>query len=437
MFDYKLARVEKLLFRLYSQGFFERKRVYLFGVSENTRQIIRILRTYRIEPEGVLDNDRIKQGTYCSGIPVGAVKREKDIGNPENVYIVYSLYWQEMTAQLEEEGVKKKNILMLYKEETLWECFYQAAEGKRIYGRLTARYGRIPVFLCPYTGTGDIYLIGAFWRQYIEKMKISDYVFLVISKACEKTAELFGIKNIVRLDNKIKSEYLIRYSMLCPERGKLTILNDSWVQVHTNPLGWLRGYKGLEFMELFRKFVFDLPDTARPEHPAFRNRDREVEEFFRTNQLEEKNTVILSPYSNTLADLPDRFWSRVAKALKGLGFVVCTNSSGETEPAAEGTVPVFFPLNHAPQIIEKAGYFIGIRSGLCDIISGADAKKVILYHAKERFFNGSTYEYFNLKGMGLCDNAAEIQFENADEELFDRVMAAVAGDKRRPFHTVP
>lgn len=433
MFDYKLARVEKILFRLHSRGFFERKRVYLFGVSENTRQIIRILRTYRIEPEGVLDNDAAKQGAYCSGIPVEAVKKENNITNPGKVYIVCSLYWREMTAQLEEEGVKKRNILMLYREETLPECFYQAAEGKRIYGHLTARYGNIPVFLCPYTGTGDIYLIGVFWRQYIEKMKIRDYVFLVISKSCEKTAQLFGIKNIVRLDKKIKSEYLIRYSMLCPERVKLTILNDSWGEVHTNPLEWFRGYKGLEFMELFRKFVFDLPDTARPEHPVLRNKDREVGEFFRSNHLEEKNTVILSPYSNTLADLPDRFWSQIAKTLKSLGFVVCTNSSGETEPAAEGTSPVFFPLDLAPQIVEKAGYFIGIRSGLCDIISGTDAKKVILYHAKERFFNGSTYEYFNLKGMGLCDDAAEIQFKNADKELFDRVMAAVAGDKRRPF----
>ena len=431
MFDYKLARVEKLLLRFYSRGFFERKRVYLFGVSENTRQIIRILRKYRIEPEGVLDNDRIKQGTYCSGILVGAVQELQEIRDPEKVYIVCSLYWREMTAQLKEEGVKNENILMLYKEEFLLECFCQALEGKKIYRRLNARYGNIPVFLCPYTGTGDIYLIGTFWRQYLEKTGIRDYVFLVISKACEKTARLFGIKNIVRLDNKIESEYLIRYSMLCPKKGKLTILNDSWGEIHTNPLEWFRGYKGLNFMELFRKFVFDLPDTACPEHPVFRNKDREVEDFFRSNQLEEKNTVILSPYSNTLADLPDCFWSRVAKKLKKLGFVVCTNSSGESEPAVQGTIPVFFSLDCGPQIVERAGYFIGIRSGLCDIISGANARKVILYHAKERFFNGSTYEYFNLKGMGLCVDAAEIQFENADEELSERVVAAVVNDKRR------
>lgn len=426
MFDYKLARVEKMLSRLYNKGSFENKTVYLFGVSENTRQIIQILRTYRIEPEGVLDNDKIKHGTYCSKIPVGPVEAIENAESPQNLYIVCSLYWREMTAQLKDIGIRSKNILMLYKEETLSECIYHAARGKRIYDRFTAQYGEVPVFLCPYTGTGDIYLIGTFWKQYTQKNNIKKYVFVVISKACEKAAKLFEIKNIVRLENKIESAYLIRYHMLCPEKVNVTVLNDSWEQIHTNPLEWFRGYKGLEFMPLFRKFVFGLPDHARPEHPVFESRDSEVQKFFKENSLKEKNTVILSPYSNTLADLPDDFWSRIAKALKEKGFMVCTNSSGDTEPAVEGTVPVFFSLDLAPQIVGKAGYFIGIRSGFCDMISGADAKKIILYHARERFFNGSTYEYFNLKDMGLCDDAIEIQFDRSDRELFEKVMNAVS-----------
>ena len=75
MFDYKLVRVEKRLSRLYRRGRFRNKNIYLFGVSENTRQIIRILRTYRIEPDRVLDNDPVKHGTYCSKIPVGRWKQ--------------------------------------------------------------------------------------------------------------------------------------------------------------------------------------------------------------------------------------------------------------------------------------------------------------------------------------------------------------------------
>lgn len=425
MFDYKLARVEKILYRLYHKGYFENKKIYLFGVSENTRQIIQILRTHGLNPVSILDNDKIKQNTYCSGIQVISIEEVTDISNSQNIFIICSLYWREMTAQLYHKQVKKENILMLYYEESLFECFSHAILGKRIYDKLKAQYGDVPVFVCPYTGTGDIYLIGTFWEQYIEKNHIEDYIFLVISKACEKVTRLFDIKNVVALNKKVESSYLIRYYMLCPEKVNVILLNDSWPQVHTNPLEWFRGYKELEFMEQFRKFVFDLPDSVQPEHPTLKNADPEVEELLKNNGLQEGNTVVLSPYSNTLADLPKQFWTSLAENLKQTGFTVCTNSIGDTEPAIEGTIPLTFSLEIAPQVIEKAGYFIGIRSGFCDVISGANAKKVILYHAKERFFNGSTYEYFSLKRMGLSKDAVEIQFENADESLCEMVMDGI------------
>ena len=105
-----------------------------------------------------------------------------------------------------------------------------------------------------------------------------------------------------------------------------------------------------------------------------------------------------------------------------MGYEVCTNSSGATEPAVKGTIPVFFPLNTAPQWVEMAGYFIGVRSGFCDVISGARAKKVILYGSCDRFFNASSYEYFNLKDMGLCEDAVEMEFESGDTRLCEKVL---------------
>ena len=56
MFDYKLVRVEKKLYQLFQKGLLNNRKIYVFGVSENTRQIIQILRSYHIEPANVLDN---------------------------------------------------------------------------------------------------------------------------------------------------------------------------------------------------------------------------------------------------------------------------------------------------------------------------------------------------------------------------------------------
>lgn len=425
MFDYKLKRVEKRLKEQFQKGFFSGKQIYLFGVSENSRQIIKILRGVGLEPTAVLDNDKIKQGTYCSGVSVIAVEDVEAMADVNRVYVVCSLYWREMTAQLTNRGVKRKNILTLYHEESLMECFDQALRGKRIHMQIREKYGDVPIFACPYTGTGDIYLIGTFWEEFTTKNHLDDYVFLVLNKACEKVTRLFPIKNVEVFDTKADCAYLIRYYMLCPDKVRLTLLNDSWQQVHTNPLEWFRGYRGLGFTELFRRFVFSLPDTSGPSHPVFRDAEEEIGRLFVQYQLQAGNTVVLSPYSNTLADLSDGFWEELAGKLSEEGFCVCTNCGGDTESAIQGTQGVFFPLDIAPQVIEAAGYFIGIRSGFCDVISGAKAKKIILYQAGERFFNSSTYDYFSLQKMGLSADSVEIQFTADDGGLSQRVMDAL------------
>lgn len=422
MFDYQLAEVEKKLNRLFRRGIFRDRKIYLFGVSENTRQIIRILRAYQIEPAGVLDNDRTKQGSHCSRIRVTSVDGVENPGNGRNLYIICSLYWREMAEQLKGMGIRRENILMLYHVESFREHFSHAISGKRIHDRLVRKYGKIPIFVCPYTGTGDIYLIGTFWRQYLEQNGIEDYVFLVITRACEKVARLFEIRNVEVFSQKVECACLIQYYMLCPEQGKIKVLNDSWYQIHTNPLEWFRGYKGLEFTELFRRFVFGLPDTAKPKHPVFPNVESELVPVFQGDNLQPGNTVVLSPYSNTLADLPDDFWVKLARHLLLEGFRVCTNSGGSEEPAVEGTVPVSVSLEIAPQFVEMAGYFVGVRSGFCDIVSGTKARKVILYDSRNRFFNGSAFEYFNLRDMGLCDDAVEIQFEGDDGMLQEKIV---------------
>ena len=412
---------------------FKGKKIYLFGVSDNTRQIIQMLRGLDIEPVGILDNDLTKQGSHCGRILVYPVYVLRDVADGDAVVLVYSFFWKEMIRQLKKIQVPERQIVNLCRrKDTLLEQFGLAYCGRRIYRRLVKRYGDLPVFLCPYTGTGDIYLIGVFWRQYLESVGIEDHIFLVISGACKKVAELFDIKNLELLRTQEEGEYLIKYYMLCPDEIPLKLLNDSWGQIRGNLLQWFRGYKGLYFTELFRRFVFDLPDDTLPEPPVLKDVGDRLDILFRDQRLAVGKTVILSPYANTLADLPDDFWEALAGALKEKGYTVCTNSSGEREPAVKGTIPVFFPLDIAPQFVSRAGYFIGVRSGLCDVISAARARKIILYDKENRFFNSSAYGYFSLVHMGLCDDAVEIEFESGRiYDYMEQIMDALSDTEGR------
>lgn len=413
MYDVELRRTERILKRRNAFGQLKNRDIYLFGVSDNSRQIIQILRELGIEPKNVIDNDETKQGSYCSRLKVISFDDVKNPNDERKLYIIYSAYWREMIPQLGDCGILRRNIWRLNRKPSLViVALFRALRGEVYYKNLKRKYGNVPIFVCPYTGTGDIYLIGTFWEAYIKSNNINDYVFVVISKACKKVAELFDIKNIELTKKKKYASYLIEYHLYDPQNGKIKLLNDCWAQVHTNQVEWFRGYKGLYFTKLFRKFVFELPDGVKPEHPNYKDETVKVKKIFNEYGLLPKRTIILSPYSNTLSDLPIEFWENIVEALKNKGYKLATNCGGKTEPAIDGTVGVFFPLDIAPQIIEEAGGFIGVRSGFCDIISGANAKKIILYDKRNRFYMGSAFEYFNLREMELCDDAVEIEYDH-------------------------
>lgn len=424
MYDVELKRTERILKRKYKQGKLNGKKVYLFGVSDNTRQIIQILRELGIEPINVIDNDKSKQGSYCSRLKVIPMQDIEDPADDDNLYILYSAYWREMMPQLFELGIKKINVWRLNRKPglLLLLLLFGTFQGKRYRDKLIKEYGDIPIFLCPYTGTGDIYLIGTFWEEYVKRNSIDDYIFVVITGACKKVASLFDIKNVVLVNKKAKAANLIDYYMYDRVKGNLKILNDCWAQVHTNQVEWFRGYKGLYFTDLFRKYVFELPQDIKPKHPILKDESEKIEKIFRECELESGNTVILSPYSNTLSDLPETFWEQMAINLREKGYVVATNCGSKTEPAIDGTKGVFFPLDIAPQFIEEAGAFVGVRSGFCDVISSAKAKKIILYDKGNRFYMGSAFEYFNLKDMELCDDAIELKFYHDD---IDRTLLEI------------
>ena len=415
MYDVELRRTERILMRRYYLGWLKNKEIYLFGVSDNTRQIISALRELGVNPQNVIDNDRTKQGSYCSRLKVISMQEIKEPASENKLYILYSAYWREMIPQLLEHGIARTKIWRLNrKPRGLILLILNAYKGKMYRKSLIKQFGNKQIFLCPYTGTGDIYLIGTFWNEYIKRNNIDDYIFVVITGACKKVASLFDIKNVVVTKKKEYGAYLIDYYLFDNERGNIKILNDCWAQVHTNQVEWFRGYKGLYFTQLFQKFVFDLPDDVKPRHPRFKDESARVKDVFDKYELIEGKTIIISPYSNTLADLPEGFWESLVDGLKECGYIVGTNSCGRAEPAIKGSKELFFSLDIAPQIVEYAGGFIGVRSGFCDVISGASAKKVVLYDAGNRFYMGSAYEYFNLRDMKLCDDALELEYRNED-----------------------
>ncbi|MCL2284584.1 MAG: hypothetical protein FWC26_14820 [Fibromonadales bacterium] len=425
MYNYK-ARIQKRVSKLVKYGKFANKRIVLFGASVFSKDILTCLQEFGYSANAIVDNDSRKIGTYCLDM---IVQKPEDVLIPfdDNIAILfYSVYfYREITVQLKRMGYKDRHHIFVMNLKTddslLIFAYMTVAKIRGWYWRKKITKGHsqnCKVFIAPYTGTGDIYLAGLFFNEYVRINNITDYVFAVISNACKKIADMFCIKNVVLIPHQI-SDDIISLEHATDKNLNIITLNDGWLN---DPLQWLRGYKGLNFEKMFRYFVFGFDDSVPHELPPQKDYNKEINALFEKYSLIKGKTVVLSPYSNTLFDLPSDVLQIIVAYCKEHGFTVCTNCAG-TEKPVENTIAVFFPLNQAIAFMEAAGYFIGVRSGLCDVISSAKCKKVVLYEKNGLFYKSSQYEYFSLARMGLCNDAVELEYsDNEHEKVIKQIL---------------
>lgn len=431
------AKLRKKISRLASRNVLDGKRIVIFGAAAASKEIKTCLLELGYIPSAVIDNDPRKIGKQCMAL---TVQKPEDTLLPfdDNAAILLCSggFYREITYQLTQLGYQEdRHIYILnFKSDESLISFTRATafilQGIILYKRLMRRVSpNTMIFVAPYTGTGDIYLAGLFLTEYVRRNNIENYIFVVVSGACKKVAEMFEIRNIRVIKPQIADTLTYLEKSLKVNRN-IKVLNDGW---RDDQKQWLRGYKDLSFDKVFRYFVFGFDDDVPYELPPRKDCSAEIEALCDKHNLVKGKTVILSPYSNTLFELPNEFWETIAEHCSSLGYSVCTNCAGKSELPVKGTEAVFFPLKIAIDFADAAGYFIGIRSGLCDVISSSSCKKIILYEKEGFFYKSSPYEYFSLNKMGLCNDAIEMEYRfDLKQDVMDvilRLMTTSGGNK--------
>lgn len=306
--------------------------------------------------------------------------------------------------------------------------------GYQIYRELKTIYGDdCAIMFCPHKGTGDIYAIGLYLDSFIAKKNISKFVFLFRGNAEKKVSELFPIfdRAIDKLIfDDIKTAELSNY---------LTFMGEDCtdiIQIHHCSLNrqlvvtsGVEGFHGISMMDMYVRVCFGLPENSQKSTPQFNELNQKIILEFQKKSLKPGKTVIISPYSTCISPLPNWFWGDIVKELKRNGYTVCTNSAGAHEPVIEGTVPIFFSYRDAIAALEYAGFFIAVRSGLCDIISSASCKKFVFYPNKVFFCPPNrTLEYVGLENMGLCKDF-EFLFDDDFLNLEFRLLKSMEKEK--------
>jgi len=388
------------------------KKIFIFGSDGIAPFFSFMLKRQDIQIEAYLSKKDV--GNQKRGIIIKDIDEYKDQYD-ENIILLTLYSFKNEARKLLSETPIYKNIVWI-KDHTVLKRnkikdFFRLSRGiwhgYRIYKRLTNKYSGHKILIFP-AKSGDAYLAGLFLKEFLTKNETNDYVLTVIGNASKKTIELFGIKKIELLSWYDTRKLMQLCHILGENNNFIKIMHFTAAHVPLSIMTNLMKNPNTNLMQGYKNIVYEskISELFFPSHSdtSF------VDSFFIHNELVPKKTVILSPFANTYPD--DRlilFWEMLASKISEMGYVVCTNSVGSSEPAIKDTIPINFPFKNASEIIDHAGFFIGIRNGLSDIICNSDAKKIVLYK-KNDWGRGDFFLYHSFKKMGIGKNIIEIEY---------------------------
>lgn len=228
----------------------------------------------------------------------------------------------------------------------------------------------------------------------------------------------------------------------CPS-GRTTLKADAWkieggkiFYAHFPELELMRavGYNGFHFLDAYRCRL-GLPASAqltRPRQPA------PAELAAAARILEEQGltpgrTAVLSVEARTTPTDgvgPD-FWTALAKHLQARGLQVGINA-GPATVVPDGLRPLNLPLAALRPVVQRAGFFCSVRSGLSDLMCDLRCPQVVVY-PEVRYWAGPLKEGTTFDRFGLTKPPHEVvissgyspeQVEGVARYLADRMPKA-------------
>ena len=405
------------------------KDIYIFGCTIYARDIRDELVNLGIRLTGFIDNNAAKSGKTCLGVKVQMPEQALLPYKDNALVIICSKYADEMISQLKTFGYHQGNMLAIEVSEVNTSTLDSIEEAERSYSHIqngVLCYEKIKkmypdvesVFLCPYPGTGDIYMACVYLPQYIQEHRIRDYVVVVSKQLCKRVCSIFDIDQVCVIESGDMENLLAAWEFA----GEL--LKDIKPLLHW---GWRckrylysDNHPAVTFNELFKYDVFGLNENAKRIDPLCK-KTCNIKDFFKTAELNDR-IIILSPYAGSfVSEIKWSTWCAVAEILTKMGYKLFTNCQIGKEETVPGTEAIFFPIEDGIYCLNAVEGMIALRSGLCDVVSSADTKMVVLY---EEGFNASRYEFFSMVRMGLRDihNTYEYVYDGNDESLMHKIV---------------
>lgn len=362
---------------LAQSGRFQGKKIYLFGHSNVTETLADLLldRGYRVS--GILDNNKAKHGESYKRImvlPPEEIIRGKQ---SEKLVCIAARAYEAMARQLRQLGYNGKiekladyNSYAEYslEEKTVIKKKERLARGILRLNQLREKYPGDFLILCPFSALGDIFFTMSYLPHFLAARHIENCVVCVSGGACRQVVELFGTYPVEMYSQKELDE-LIQACVYTEDVNSYIAHQDRPYVVNLHKALYV---KCIPLEKIYKCGVFGLSQETEPCRPTI------WEDYPDLDSILPEKAAIFAPYAKSVTTFDEAFWKPIVADFRERGFQCFTNVA-EGERPLEGTLGISPRIVEMQSVVERAGTFIGIRSGLCDVIRYARCRKVALY----------------------------------------------------------
>ena len=363
--------------RLMEDGSLAGRDVCMFAHCHATMELADELLKRGIRPKVILDNNPDKYGIDYKGIPVCGPKTILKEDNA--IVLIVSRFYEQMRAKLKEIGfagriekVVDYNSFTEYSlsPDTLIRKSERVKRGIKRLEEIKEKYlGRFIVF-CPFAAMGDVYFCMSYLKSYLDLHGYGGCVVCVVGEAQRQVAELFGYAAVMILSQQDMDEAL--QAVIKTDDKDCFIAHQDRPYVVKLHKALYR--KCIPLETIYKCGIFGLPQDTKPVEPSEWVRY----DFGEVHLAGNEKCAILSPYAKSVASLPQEMWADMVSDLTERGYTLYTNVAGEERPLP-GTEVISPQIGELRSAVEQAGLFIGIRSGICDVIRTAKCRKIALY----------------------------------------------------------
>lgn len=358
-------------------GRFQGKEIYLFGHSNATETLADLLLDRGFMARGILDNNSAKHGDNYKGIMVFPPEEILQGEQSEKLVCIAARAYEAMVRQLRQLGYTGKieklvdyNSYAEYSlaENTVIKKKERLRRGILRLNQIREKYPGYFLILCPFSALGDVFFTMSYMPHFLAARYIENCVVCVSGGVCRQVVELFGAYPVEAYAQKDLDE-LIQACIYTEDGNSYIAHQDRPYVVNLHKALYI---KCISLETIYKCGVFGLPPDTEPCRPCH------WEDYSNLDEIMAGGAVIFSPYAKSVTVFDEAFWQPIVTDFHERGYQCFTNVA-EGEKPLKGTAGISPRISQMRSVVERAGTFIGIRSGLCDVIRYAWCRKIALY----------------------------------------------------------